>query len=264
MNEQNNCKSWFCLEEGWTKSNCFKIALAVLIAFFIAGCFRHAGYKNNGDQKDTIVVSGKGEVTAKPDIATVSFGVMEESMDVSKATDAVNTKMKKVVDSLKANGVDEKDIKTTDYSIYPRYDYVNSQSYPYGGKQVLAGYNVSQTVSIKIRDLSKAGKVVTDLGTLGVTNMSGLNFTNDKYDDLVKEARDQAIAEARAEAKKLAKSLGVRLVKITGYSEGGYSPMPYYARDMAAGMATKSSVEAVLPTGENKITSNVSITYEIR
>jgi len=164
---------------------------------------------------------------------------------------------------LKADGVDEKDIKTTGYNIYPRYDYITTQTYPYGGKQVLAGYDVTQSISIKIRDLTKAGKIVSDLGTLSVTDMSGLNFTEDKYDDLVLQARDQAITDARAQATKLASALGVRLVKIVGYSEGGNNPI-YYDRAVMSAAPMAKGVEAVLPTGENKITSNVSITYEIK
>lgn len=236
--------------------------VAMVVAFIVVKAFD--GRDNRDAQKDTIVVSGKGELTVKPDIANISFSVMEENMDVSIATDAVNTKIAKIVAGLKANGVDEKDIKTTGYNIYPRYDYVNSQTYPYGGKQVLAGYDVTQSIQVKIRDLSKSGKIVTDLGTQGVTDMSGLNFTNDKYDDLLKEARDQAIVQARTEAKKLAKSLGVRLVKIVGYSEGGNNYPVYYDRAMMSSAPMAKGAEAVLPTGENKITSNVSITYEIR
>jgi len=240
----------------------FVIILAVVLIFIFAKAFDNRDGRDI--QKDTIVVSGKGELTVKPDIANVSFSVMEENMDVAKATEAVNTKIAKIIESLQANGVDEKDIKTTGYNIYPRYDYLNSQVYPYGGKQVLAGYDVTQSITIKIRDLTSAGKVVTDLGNLGVTDMGGLNFTNDKYDDLVKEARDQAIIQARSEAKKLAKSLGVRLVKIVGYSEGS-TPIYYDRAVYGMGEASmKSSVPAALPTGENKITSNVSITYEIR
>ena len=211
---------------------------------------------------NTIVVNGKGEIYVKPDLATVSFSVTQENLDVSKASDAVNTKMADVISNLKANGVDEKDIKTTTYNIYPRYNYLNSQVYPYNSNQVLAAYVVTQGVDIKIRDLSKVGKIISDLGTLKITDMSGLTFTNDKYDDLVKQARDQAIAQARDESSKLAKSLGVKLNKIVGYSEGGASPIYYNA--MSAGVSMKSAVDAVLPTGENKITSNVSITYEIR
>ncbi|MFH1455074.1 MAG: SIMPL domain-containing protein [bacterium] len=240
----------------------FAIIMAIVLIFiFVKACDGRCG---SDIQKDTIVVSGKGELTVKPDIANVSFSVMEESMDVAKASDAVNTKMAKIIESLKTNGVDEKDIKTTGYNIYPRYDYVSAQTYPYNGKQVLAGYDVTQSISLKIRDLTKAGKVVTDLGTLGVTDMSGLNFTNDKYDDLVKQARDEAITQARSEAKKLAKALGVRLVKIVGYSEGGNYPVYYDRAVMSAAPMSKGGAEAVLPTGENKITSNISITYEIK
>ena len=240
------------------------IGIIILIVLICLGVKAFNGDDKNV-QKDTIVVSGKGELTVKPDIATISFSILEESMDVSKATDAVNTKIAKIIANLKTNGVDEKDIKTTGYNIYPRYDYVSAQVYPYNGKQVLAGYDVTQSISIKIRDLTKAGKIVSDLGTLGVTDMSGLTFTEDKYDDLVLQARDQAITDARAQATKLAKALGVKLVKIVSYSEGGNYPI--YADSVSYSMGAssmKSIAPAVLPTGENKITSNVSITYEIK
>jgi len=245
----------------WGWHTIYKYALFAAILVFIFNVCDNGGDKNV--QKDTIVVSGKGELTVKPDIATISFSVMEENMDVGKASDAVNTKIANIVETLKTNGVDEKDIKTTGYNIYPRYNYVNSAIYPYNGTQVLAGYDVTQSISIKIIDLAKAGKIVTDLGNLKVTDMSGLNFTEDKYDDLVLQARDEAITDARAQAKKLAKALGVRLVKIVGYSEGGNYPI-YYDRAVMSASSLGKGVEAVLPTGENTITSNVSITYEIK
>lgn len=264
-NEQNKFKFFNC--SGFVKGYGIVKILLIILVVIVFGKLAFCGncYKNDV-QKDTITVSGKGEINVKPDIATVSFSITEENMDVAKASDAVNTKIAKVVENLKANGVDEKDIKTTDYNIYPRYDYIKSDIYvSYSSKQVLAGYDVTQTIEVKIRDLEKAGKIITDLGTLKVTNMGGLNFTNDKYDDLVKEARDEAIKQARSEAKKLAKSLDVRLVKIVGYSEGGNNYALYDSRmsGSAASMKTMAA-EAVIPTGENKITSNVSITYEIR
>jgi hypothetical protein len=205
MNDKN--KSMWCgYGDGhWGGRKLIKLAILLLIIFAVFKMF-NGGWKDKNAQQDTIVVSGKGELIVKPDIATVSFSVMEENIDVSKASDAVNTKISKIVDTLKADGIDEKDIKTTDYSVYPRYDYRNSsQTYP-GGTQVLAGYDVTQSIEVKIRDLSKTGKVITDLGNLKVTNMSGLNFTNDKYDDLVRQARDAAIADARDQAYLLRKS----------------------------------------------------------
>ena len=241
----------------------FKVILVVVVVLFLGRVIIGGGRYSSPDlQKDTIVVSGKGEIAVKPDLATVSFSVSEENLDVAKASDAVNSIISKIVADLEENGVDEKDIKTTSYNIYPRYEYINTYIYPYTGKQVLAGYNVSQSIDLKIRDLSKAGKIISDLGEMGATNMSSLTFTNDKYDDLVKQARDEAIKQARDEAQKLAKSLGVRLVKIVGYSEGGNYPV--YFRDAVSSSLGKGGGEATLPAGENTITSNVSITYEIR
>ena len=265
---ESNCGCKMCQKFGWCPAGkwhkIIKFIILIIILIFVLKLICGDNYSDRSNiQKDTIVVSGKGELTVKPDIATISFSVMEENMDVSIASDAVNTKIGKIIETLKADGVDEKDIKTTGYNIYPRYDYITTQTYPYGGKQVLVGYDVTQSISIKIRDLTKAGKIVSDLGTLSVTDMSGLNFTEDKYDDLVLQARDQAIVQARSEATKLAKALGVRLVKIVGYSEGG-NPTPVFYGAMASGVSMKNAVDAVLPTGENKITSNVSITYEIR
>ena len=264
MDEKNH--DWCGCGKTPGKRKFIKIIWIIVIVFIITKIFSFDGGRNDNSQKDTIVVAGKGELTVKPDIATVSFSVTQENLDVSKASDVVNTKIAKVIDTLKVDGVDEKDIKTTGYNIYPRYNYVNSQAYPYGGgTQVLAAYVVTQNIDIKIRDLSKAGKVVTDLSVLNVTDISGLNFTNDKYDDLVRQARDEAIADARSQAEKLAKALGVRLVKIVAFSENGNYPVPYGMGGGFAGIATKESVApAVLPTGENKITSNVSVTYEIR
>lgn len=261
-------KKWFLGEY----HKCFGITVIVLAGILclfllvrVAKDLKSYSYIGKDSVRNSITVNGKGDLYAKPDIATFSFSVTEENMDVSKASDAVNIKIADIIKNLKSNGVDEKDIKTTNYNIYPRYDYLNSQVYPYSGKQVLSAYVVTQSINIKVRDLTKTGKIVSDLGVLKVTDMSGLTFANDKYDDLVKQARDEAIVQARDEAKKLAKQLGVSLGDIVAFSEGGNSPI-YYDRMYASDVMGKgvSATEAVLPTGENKITSNVSITYEIK
>lgn len=251
---------------------CFSITALVLAGILclfllvkVAKDMKAYSYVGRDSARNVIIVSGKGELYVKPDLATVTFSITEENLDVSKASDAVNTKMASIIENLKADGIDEKDIKTTDYNIYPRYDYLRSDVYTYSSKQVLAAYVVTQGIEIKIRDLSKSGKIISDLGALKVTNMSGLTFTNDKHDDLVKQARDEAITEARSEAKKLAKQLGVSLGDIVSFSEGGAS-YPMYDDRMysVSSMGKEQSVSAIIPTGESKITSNVSITYEIK
>jgi uncharacterized protein YggE len=263
--EPNKCMCAMCSHKCAGK---IAMAIVIIISLFvvvkIVKDMKEFKYIGDNAVRNSITVAGKGELMVKPDVANISFSITAEDMDVSKASDVVNKKIAEVVANLKANGVSEKDIKTTDYNIYPRYDYLKDTSMYYSGKQVLAAYVVTQGIELKIRDLSKTGKIITELGKLKVTNMSGLTFTNDKYDDLVKQARETAIVQARAEAKKLAKSLDVDLGEIISFSDNNNSPT-YYARDMmkvsAAGMAPQ---EAVIPTGENKIVSNVSITYEIK
>jgi hypothetical protein len=245
-----------------------KIVIGILILLALGWVFRgHCGgeYRNNNIQKDTITFSGKGEVVVKPDIATVSFGVTVENLNVGKAQTEATTKMNSIIDLLKTKGVAEKDIKLTNYNIYPRYDYLQAQIYPYTGKQTLAAYVVSQTVEVKIRDISKAGEILSGVGEFGVTDVSGLTFTVDNEDVVKDQARDLAITDAKTQAKNLAKSLGVSLVKITNFSEGGNYPVYYEMnKSMALGMGAADAAVPQVPMGENKITSNVSITYEIK
>ncbi len=217
----------------------------------------------------TIFVSGKGEVLVKPDIANFSFGVEAESLSVAEAQDKAAEAEKKILDFLKENGVSKDDIKVSDYSLYPRYEYRDKFTpvYVQNGLRILAGYNVNESVQVKVRDIANAGKIIGKLGDLGATNVSGLNFTVDKEEDVIKEARAKAIMDARESAEKLAKDLGVSLVRIVSFSENGQYPAPIYygkVESRAYGIGGDAIATPELPTGTNKITSEVSVTYEIR
>ena len=245
----------------------------LLIAFFAVktiGEVKGLSYIGRGEYPtNTIVVSGKGEVIATPDIATFSFTVSEEGADVASAQDKATDKTNAILAYLDDQGVEDKDVKTSSYSIYPRYEWRNATVYV-SGTQYLAAYVVSQSVEVKVRDLEKAGAILAGIGEHGATNVSGLNFTVDSQDELVRDARAEAIKDARDQAKVLADSLGVRLGHIVSFSESGpYYPYPTYARsemsyDMAMGGAGNVAKAPELPVGENKITSNVTITYEIK
>jgi len=256
-----NIKNWFMNH----KFIGVVVGVLILICLCNAFCGGHGYWQGNNLPKDTITFTGKGEVVVKPDIATVSFGVTVENLNVGKAQTDATTKMNNIIDLLKTKGVAEKDIKLTNYNIYPRYDYLQAQIYPYTGKQTLAAYVVSQTVEVKIRDISKAGEILSGVGEFGVTDVSGLTFTVDNEEVVKDQARDLAITDAKAQAKTLAKSLGVRLVKITNFSENGNYPVYYEMnKSMALGIGGADAAVPQVPMGENKITSNVSITYEIR
>ncbi len=243
----------------------------MLLSLFLAAKFvselkamRFIGSSPSG--QNTINVQGKGEIVGIPDLATFSFSVTEESLMVSEAQSEAAKQINAILEYLKKNGVAEKDITTSGYTIYPRYEYnkLSSAGYPLG-KQVLSAYVVSQSVTVKVRKLEDAGKLLSGIGEQGATNISGLSFDFDKRDELAKEARDKAITEAREEASKLAKSLGVSLVRIVSYSDNGnYYPLYKTMASDAYGRGGEAASAPAIPVGEEKIISNVTITYEVK
>ena len=119
-----------------------------------------------------------------------------------------------------------------------------------------------QSLQVKIRNLEKIGAIIQGAADMGANDVSGLQFTVDNEDELKNLAREQAIDEAKNKAKELASQLGVKLVKITNFSESGAFPIPYYGLEKT--MALGGAAEAPqIETGENKIEITVIITYEI-
>jgi len=254
--------------------NAVFLAILFLAAFLFVKTFSELkaySYIGGGvPSSNTITVSGSGEAFAVPDIATFSFGVVEEDTTVVKAQDTATKKINIALALLREADVDEKDVKTTGYNIYPRYDYIRSVCSEFScppGRQELRGYEVSQTISVKIRDTEKAGEILAEIGSVGVTNVSGLNFTIDDEDEPQREARKEAIKKAETKAKELADDLGVKIIRVVSFNESGggnYYPKYFDTAVMAVAEDGRGGAAPEIPVGENKITSNVSITYEIR
>ncbi|KKW35828.1 hypothetical protein A2852_00720 [Candidatus Adlerbacteria bacterium RIFCSPHIGHO2_01_FULL_54_23] len=217
---------------------------------------------------NTIDVTGYGETFATPDIATFTYSVVALKLTVAAAQEDAAEKSNAIVKYLRDSGIAEKDIQTSNYSVYPQYEYSQVQclSYPCpGGRQVLKGYEVRQSTTVKIRDTAKAGDLLTGAGSRGATEVSGLQFTFDDPHAGQTQAREKAIADAKAQAEVLSKQLGVRLVRVVSFSESGSQPV-YKLQDAYGRGGAESSVTPApdISVGENKITSNVSITYEIK
>lgn len=247
-------------------------ALGILVAFLAVLTIKEIkaiGYVGKSSETvSMITVDGTGSEIAKPDVATFSFGVSENAATVAdaqaKATARINTALKAVRDG----GVAENDIQTTSYSINPHYDYQSSictTGYCNPGKQVLNGYDVSQNIEVKVRDLTKAGALLSSIGSVGVQNVSGLSFQVDEPDTVQASARAKAITDARTKAVALAKQLGVTLGDIVSFSDTGNMPRPImYSATMDMAVKAQANPAPEIPSGEQKVTSNVSITYEIR
>lgn len=273
------------------KKNLYKVGLVLLIILCIYYGLRSLTEFKSYQSMDnfsgnTITLSGHGEVSAVPDIATISFTIRKEGKTVKIAQDAVAKVEKPALDFLKNTGVEEKDIKTSNASFNQKYEWKNAvcpqpavkpeaetmmiePAYYCGeGKQVLIGYEAYETITVKIRKTDDVGKIMQGLGGLGVTDLSGPNFVVENEDSLKAEARKKAIDQAKEKAKVLSKDLGVKLGKVMSFSEDGSYPPEMYGYGGGAKMMDSVMNSAVapaeIPKGENTITSDVTITYIIK
>lgn len=259
------------------KLNVSLFALFIIISLFVVT--KIVGEVKGGFGDDfsysRITVSGKGEVVATSNIANLNIYLEKEDKTSVKAQELLNESIKEVVKYLEEENIESKDIKSTYGGIYPRYVYEKKAgcigSYC-PTERVLAGFVASQSIEVKIRDIDNANKIRTGLAEAGVDNVDGPNFSIEDEEGYKAEARALAIEDAKEKAKVLAKDLGVRLVKIVDFSEGGnmlyrYNEASYDSYDMGMKQMAVGSIaeEApILPMGENKIHSNISLTYEIK
>ncbi len=245
----------------------FLLALTISVSVGISNQIKTGRYIGQDVvSRNTVSVSGTGEIYAKPDLAITAFSVKTEAKTVEGAMSDNTKKMNAVIEAMKGAGVEEKDLKTTNFNISPRYEYVTDYSvdyWPKPQKRVLTGYEITQSIEVKIRDMAKIGDIIQKAVDAGANQAGGLQFTFDDPDGLKNQAREEAIKEAKEKAELLAKQLGVKLTKITNFSEGGYYPPVYYDNAISAKAMGEAEAAPQIETGENKITVNITITYEI-
>ncbi len=235
----------------------FLLILCVSGVVWINNKIKEGRYIGQANQyKNTISVSGKGKVLAAPDIGQVDLSVVSDSATVAAAQKDNTNKMNKIIQGMKDLGIKDDDLKTISYNIYPRYQYTK-------GVSTIIGYEVSQTLEVKIRNLDQAGDILGKAATLGANQVGSLNFTFDNPDVLKSEARQKAITDAKQKAIDLAKGLGVSLGKITSFAENSSgTPVPLYNQSL--GLGGGGAVAAPdIQTGQNEIQVDVTLSYEI-
>lgn len=232
--------------------------LIVLIGTMIRNNLAAYDYIGREERRErTITIQGEGKVTAAPDIAVTTMGMTATAKTVAEAQ-AENTKIiNLLIAKLKALDITGADIQTANYNIYPRYDYTEKRG------QTLAGYEVSQNVTIKIRDLDKASAVLALAGQVGANSVSGLQFTIDDPEVYKAQARELALEKVAAKSRALSQALGVKLVSVVSYDEfDGGGGIPIYAR-VAEGLGGGGSVPKIEP-GSLDVVVSVNVTFEIR
>ncbi len=244
------------------------IGLSLLVLTSVAtGC--NAGFPATGvpeqigsggiilsQQNTGIWVTGEGKVSVVPDVAILSLGVEAEAKTVAQAQRQAAEAMDAVMSELDKNGVAKKDIKTRRFGISPRWD-----------RKTLIGYRVTNTVTVKIREVDDTGIIIDAVAEAGgdLTRINSIGFTIDEPTAYHEEVRKKAMDDAEAKAKQLAKLGGVSLGKPTYISEGGIAfpvPRDYYLREAAP--PSPAPPPTPISPGESEIRLSVQVVYSIK
>ncbi len=223
----------------------------------------------------SFTVTAQGKVVTVPDVAEFNFSVVTEGgKDVGSLQGTNTEKMNKAIDFVKLSGVDAKDVRTSGYSINPRYQYYNcGQSITSGVVQPcppaeVVGYTITQNVEVKIRDFSKIGDILSGVVKSGANSVSQLQFTIDDPEKAKNDARADAIEKAKTQAEEIADAAGFSVGRLLSVDESGYSPMYYDSMRSMKVMSNGVGAEAVpapsIEPGSQEVNVTVSLRYEIR
>ena len=202
-------------------------------------------------------ISARGEVKRVPDLASISAGVVTQAADARSALAENSTRMQRVVAALRRAGVAERDLSTAQISLSPQYRYADNQP------PVITGYQASNSVSIRFRDISTSGTILDTLVAQGANQINGPSLSIDKPEAALDEARLSAMTAARARAELYARAAGLSVRRIVAISESAdeqVRPMPMM---MQRGMAMDAAAKTEVLPGEQAIGVTVSVTFEL-
>ena len=244
----------------WFLVAAFVMVLVVFLVFETRNAIRRYGYIGRAPLTQyTITINGEGKVSGTPDIAIISLGVTSEAKTVKSAQDDNTKKMSAIIKAVKDLNVKDADVQTANYNIYPKYSYDSVK-----GTSNIVGYTVSQSITVKVRNLDDVGTIISKAGALGANQVGGIQFTIDNPENLKDKAREAAIENANEKAKTLFKKLGITQGRIVSFSE--YSPtsdMYRYGSSYADGLGGAAPAPTV-EAGSLDIAVNVSLTFEIK
>jgi len=249
----------------------FKFLLVFVVALSLGvlswGYYNYRQAQNIVNPERTIAFTEEGKVIAKPDIAKVSFSVITQGTQVTAVQAENNQKMQKVIDFVKKQGVTDKDIQTTNYSLNPQYDYTwcrkSKDDTRYCSPKII-GYELTQSVEVKIRDFDKINIIIGGLSDAGANQISNISFSLDEPEDYKNQARIEALKKIEKRAQLLSKETSLKLGKIVSVSESGILPSPIYRDLKASSESAEAPSAAPIETGTQEITVTLTVSYEIK
>lgn len=239
----------------------FLLIVSVFFVFKIKNVVREYGYIGRAPLAQyTVSIDGEGKVSGKPDVAVLNLGVQSDAKTVKAAQDDNTKKMNAIVQAVKDLGVKAEDIQTANYSIYPKYSYDRDT-----GASDITGYTVSQSATIKVRDLDKTGAILGKAGELGANTVGGVQFTIDNPEALKEQAREKAIDNAKKKADALFSKLGVSQGRIVSFYENTAGAPIYYSRGYEAmGIGGGAAPAPAIESGSLDVVVNVNLVFEIK
>ncbi|WP_149193877.1 SIMPL domain-containing protein [Luteimonas suaedae] len=202
-------------------------------------------------------VSAQAEASRVPDVATLSAGVVTQAADANAALRANADRMNALMAAIKAAGIAEKDVQTSGLNVHPQYHHSDNAA------PTITGYQASNTVSLKVRDIAALGDVLDALVASGANQVNGPSFEIDEPDAVYDEARQAALQKAQQRARMYAQSLGMRVRRIVSISEGGgFMPPPRPMMRMEAAAMDMGGASPVSP-GQTTLTANLDVVFEL-
>jgi uncharacterized protein YggE len=211
----------------------------------------------------TLTLSSYGETRTAPDQATISMGVTTQAPTAGAALAGNRTRMTAVVAALRAQGLAERDIQTSGLDVSPQYTYARGPNGQEQGPPRIAGYQVTNQVTVLVRDLARLGPAVDAVVAAGANQINGISFGLQNADARSDEARRQAVANVRRKAELYAQAAGLRVARLVTLSEsGGYTPRPPV---MMMRQAMEASADSSTPVqaGEVGVRVDVTAVYEL-
>lgn len=210
-----------------------------------------------------ITIEGRGEVTGTPDTAFVTSGVTTQGATAREALDANTAAMSELISTLKAAGIEARDIQTSGFSVNPNYVYSDARdANGYTLPPKINGYQVFNTVTIRVRQIATLGDILDKSVTVGANTINGVSFSMADPSKLYDEARKAAFADAKEKARIYADAAGLELeqIKLISETQNYNQPVPYMMRQDAA-MAEAAAVP--VQAGELSFSINVQVTWEL-
>lgn len=233
-----------------------------ILAAAVAVFFAAPAFADESGAIPTISVSGTGTVSAAPDMATITTGVVSQGGTARAALDQNNAAMSNLIETLKTAGIENRDIQTSNFSVQPNYVHSNDRdSDGYSRPPKIEGYEVSNSVAIRVRDLDALGTILDRVVSAGSNTISGISFSVKDTKALLQQARIAAVKDATAKAETLTGAAGVSLGTLRNISEtSGDSPRPVMFRQMA--VASEAN-QVPIQGGELNYSVQVSVTWAL-